>query len=192
VIAAIEGTLELRGSDWAVVKVGGISLRVHVSSSTLSQLGAPGDTVRLLTHLHWREDSVALYGFASQQELELFRLLLTVSGVGPRLALAILSGMDCERLATSIASGNVDLLAQLPGVGKKMASRLVVELKAKLEKEWGGVGTYLSGDSADVAAALVGLGYSVAEAARAVDGLPASADLSLEEKVRIALQRLAG
>lgn len=191
-IAAIEGIVEQRHNDFAVINVGGVSLQVYVSGSTLGQLGAPGERARLHTHLHWKEDSIALYGFVSRQELDLFKALMTVNGVGPKLALTILSGMDHEQVALAIASGNVDLLAQLPGVGKKMASRLVLELKGKLEKEWTAAGTYLTGDNAEVTAALTSLGYSAAEAAKAVAKLPRSPDLSTEDKVRLALRYLAG
>jgi len=191
VIAAVEGTLELRGAGWAVVKVGGVSFRIQVSGFTLSELGAIGEKVRLHTHLHWKEDSIALYGFAHQQELDLFKLLITVNGVGPKSALAMLSGMECERLASAIASSDVTLLTELPGVGKKMASRLVVELKSKLEKEWVGVSPQLAEGTTELAAVLTSLGYSASEAARAAALVPPSSDLSLEEKTRLALRHLA-
>jgi Holliday junction DNA helicase RuvA len=191
VIASVEGTLELRGAGWVVVKVGGVSLRVQVSNFTLNELGAAGESVRLYTHLHWKEDSIALYGFMYQQELDLFKLLITVNGVGPKSALAMLSGMECERLASAIASGDVALLTELPGVGKKMASRLVVELKGKLEKEWVGVSPQLAEGTAELVAVLTGLGYSASEAARAAAQVPLSSGLSLEEKTRLALRHLA-
>lgn len=190
-IAAIEGTLAMRSTDWVIIKVGGVSLQVHLPASTLEQLGAIGEKVQLFTHLHWREDSITLYGFASQQELDLFRMLLSVNGVGPKSALTMLSNLKAEQLAIAIASGDVDLLTQIPGVGKKTANRLVLELKSKLEKGWGGVDTYLSPDNAEIVAALTNLGYSVSEATKAVAALPSSPDLSLEDKVKLALQHLA-
>lgn len=191
-IAGIEGTLEFRGSDWAIVKVGGISLQVYVPASTLSRLGAVGEKVQLYTHLHLREDNVTLYGFSSQEELDLFKLLIGVDGVGPRVALAMLSAINPEQLVLAIASGNIDLLTQLPGVGKKVASRLVLELKGKLEKGWAGVvPSFLSSENADVVAALTNLGYSAAEATRAVASLPDSPDLNLEDKIKLALQHFA-
>lgn len=190
-IAAVEGTLELRGAGWAVIKVGGVSLRVQVSNFTLNELGAIGEKVRLHTHLHWKEDSIALYGFMYQQELDLFKLLITVNGVGPKSALAMLSGMEYERLASAVATGDVDLLTELPGVGKKMAGRLVVELKSKLEKEWVGVSPQLAEDTAELAAVLTSLGYSASDAARAAARVPPSSGLSLEEKTKLALRHLA-
>ena len=190
-IAAIEGTLELRGTDWAIIKVGGVSLRVYLPASSLNQLGAVGERVQLYTHLHWKEDSIALYGFTSQQELDLFKMLTSVDGVGPKLALAMLSNLNPEQLALAIVSGNVDLLTQLPGVGKKTANRLVLELRSKLEKGWEAVSSYLAQDSAELIAALTNLGYSTTEATQAVAKLPYATDLTLEEKIKLALQHLA-
>lgn len=189
-IAAVEGVLELRGDGWAVVKVGGVSLRIQVSDFTLNELGAIGEKVRLHTHLHWKEDSVALYGFMYQQELDLFKLLITVNGVGPKSALAMLSRMEYARLASAIASGDVALLTELPGVGKKMASRLVVELKSKLEKEWAVVSPQLAEGTAELAAVLTSLGYSASESARAAARVPPSSTLSLEERTKLALRHL--
>ena len=191
-IASLHGTLEWRGSDGAVIRVGGVGFRVYMSTSTLSALGDIGDEVDLYTHLHFREDNVALYGFASAEELGLFQDLITTSGVGPKLALAILSAMNAEQLTLAIATGDIDLLAQIPGVGKKTASRLVLELKGKLERGWVGAPALpLAQDRADVVAALTGLGYSAAEATRAAASLPDSPDLSLEEKIKLALQWFA-
>lgn len=190
-IAAIEGTLELQGSDWAVIKVGGVSLQVYLPSSSLDQLGAIGQRVQLRTHLHWKEDNIALYGFVSQQELDLFKMLISVSGIGPKVALTMLSNLNPEQLAIAIASGNVDLLTRMPGVGKKMASRLVLELQSKLEKGWTGESTYLTQDSSEVVAALTSLGYSTSEVTQAVAALPSSPGLTLEEKIRLALKHLA-
>lgn len=190
-IAAIEGTLELRGTDRIVIKVGGVSLQVYLPASSLNQLGAVGKKVHLYTHLHWKEDNIALYGFVSQQELDLFKMLTSVNSVGPKTALAMLSHLNPEQLALAIASGNIDLLTQVPGVGKKTANRLVLELKGKLEKGGVGVGPYLTQDNAEVVAALTNLGYSAAEATKAVAELPSSPGLCLEDKIKLALQHLA-
>jgi len=190
-IAAIEGTLELRGTDRIVIKVGGVSLQVYLPASSLNQLGAVGKKVQLYTHLHWKEDNIALYGFISQPELDLFKMLTSVNGVGPKTALAMLSYLNPEQLALAIASGNIDLLTQIPSVGKKTANRLVLELKGKLEKGGVGVGSYLTQDNAEVVAALTNLGYSAAEATKAVAELSPFPDLSLEDKIKLALQHLA-
>ena len=191
-IAAIEGTLDLRGDNWAIIKVGGVGLQVHMPASTLSQLGAVGERVQLYTHFHLKEDNIALYGFTSKQELDLFKMLISVDGVGPKAALTILSALNPEQLALAIASSNIDMLIQLPGVGKKTAQRLVLELKGKLDKGWAGVERpYLSEDSAEIMDALTNLGYSATEASRAIAALSPTPDLTLEDKVKLALQYLA-
>ena len=191
-IVALEGILETRGIDSVVVKVGPLSLLVSVPGSTLSRLGTIGDNVHLHTHLYVREDIIAMYGFASADELALFQNLISVSGIGPKAALAFLSTLNVEQLASAIVSGNVDLLTQVPGIGKKMAGRVVLELKGKLEKGWAGAITpALTPDDADVVAALTTLGYSLKEATQAVAGLPNAEELDLEEKVRLALRQLA-
>jgi Holliday junction DNA helicase RuvA len=191
-IVALEGILDSRGIDSAVVKVGPLSLLVYVPGSTLSRLGTVGDKVHLHTHLYVREDNLSFYGFASAEELALFQSLISVSGIGPRAALAFLSTLNVDQLVSAIVGGNVDLLTQVPGIGKKMAGRVVLELKGKLEKGWAGAVTpALTPDDTDVVAALTTLGYSLKEATQAVAGLPNSAELDLEEKVRLALRQLA-
>ena len=191
-IATVEGILEYRGNDSVIINVGGIGFRVYVPRSTSSQLGAVKGRVSLYTHLHVREDSISLYGFASSEELTLFRSLISVTGIGAKLALTVLSALNPERLVMAITSGDIDLLSQTPGIGKKIASRLVVELRGKLEKEWKEVALPLAPGHADVIAALTGLGYSITEATKAISKLSDSEELSLEEKVRMALQQLAG
>ncbi len=180
--------MQAQGSDWVIIKVGGVSFRVYVPRSTLNKLGAIGDGVGLYTHLYLREDNVALYGFTSPEELTLFQTLLGVSGVGPKAALSMLSAMNPEQLSLAIASGDVDLLSRAAGVGKKLAGRLVLELKGKLELE----GAPSSKDSAEVIAALTSLGYSAAEATRALASLPDSPELTLEDKIKLALQQFGG
>ncbi|MCJ7654895.1 MAG: Holliday junction branch migration protein RuvA [Dehalococcoidia bacterium] len=191
-IVALEGILESRGIDSAVVKVGPLSLQVHVPASTLSHLGAVGDNVHLHTHLYLREDNVAIYGFASADELALFQNLISVSGIGPKAALAFLSTLNVTQLASAIISGNVDLLTQVPGIGRKIAGRVVLELKGKLEKGWeGAVTPTFTREDADVVTALTSLGYSLKEATLAVANLPASQEMDLEEKVKLALSQIA-
>jgi len=189
-IATLEGTLEYRGNDSIIVNVGGVGFRVYVSGSTLAQLAAVGGKVSIHTHLHLREDNVSLYGFASGEELALFKNLISVSGIGPKVALGLLSALNPEQLVMAIAGGNTDLISQAPGIGRKVADRLVVELRGKLEKEWKEAALPAAPESADVLAALTGLGYSLAEATKAVSKLPGSEELSLEEKIRMALQQM--
>jgi len=190
-IATLKGTLEYRGTDSVIINVSGIGFQVHVPGSTLSQLGAINDRVSLYSHLHLREDNVSLYGFASEEELALFRNLISVSGIGPKAALALLSALNPEQLVIAITSGNIDIISQVPGIGRKMANRMVIELKSKLEKEWKEAALPLAAENADIVAALTSLGYSLREATQAASSLPDSPELSLEEKVKLALQQLA-
>ncbi|MBI4286082.1 MAG: Holliday junction branch migration protein RuvA [Chloroflexi bacterium] len=190
-IAGLHGKLEALGADWAVINVNGVCFQVYLPTSTMSNLSTIGAEVHLHTHLHFREDNIALYGFASPEELGLFQTLLTVSGIGPRLALAMLSAMSAERLTMAIATGNIDLLTEVPGIGNKTASRIVLELKDKIAAGYipAPVAQAVR-ENTDVLAALTGLGYSLAEATRAVTALPTSGTLSLEERVTLALQYL--
>jgi Holliday junction DNA helicase RuvA len=160
-------------------------------TSTLSTLGAIGEEVELHTQLQLREDNVTLYGFATPEELVLFQTLNTVSGVGPKLALAMLSAMSAEKLTMAIASGSAELLSEVPGIGKKMASRLILELKGKLAAG-APAPAELTEENADVLAVLTSLGYSVREATRAIAALPQDKKLSLEAKVKLALQYFGG
>ncbi|GAI37234.1 unnamed protein product, partial [marine sediment metagenome] len=174
-----------------IVNAGGIGFRVYVPGSTLSQLGAIDDKVSLYTHLHLREDNVSLYGFVSEEELALFKNLISVSGIGPKAALALLSALNPEQLVIAITSGSIDLISQVPGIGRKMANRIVIDLKSKLEREWKEAALPLAAENADVVSALTSLGYSLREATQAASSLANSSELNLEEKVKQALQQLA-
>ncbi len=191
-IVAIEGTLVSKGANAIIVKAGPVSLTLNVPGSTLSRLGPAGSEVTLHTHLHVREDNISLYGFSSRQEMILFEQLITVSGIGPKVALSLLTTLSTEQMVSAIISGNADLLSQVPGIGKKTAGRIVLELKGKLEKGWEGeiIPSFGQAD-ADAVAALTGLGYSIREATQALSNIPQTEDISLEEKVRLALQKLA-
>ncbi len=187
-IASLRGKLESLGSDWAIINVSGVGFQVYMPTSTLSTLGTVGEEVKLHTHLHLREDNATLYGFASAEELGLFQTLISISGLGPKLALAMLSVMSVEKLTMAIATGSVDLLTVVPGIGKKVANRLILELKEKIGAGWITTpGVQLAEENTDVLAALTSLGYSVSEASRAVATLPLSSDLSLEERIKLAL-----
>jgi len=192
-IASLQGKIESLGGDWAIINVGGIGFQVYMPTSTLSALGNTGEEVNLHTHFHLREDNATLYGFASAEELGLFRTLLSVSGLGPKLALDMLSAMNVEKLTMAIATSSVDLLTEISGVGKKLASRLFLGLKEKMGAGWVGAPVAeIAQENTEVVAALTYLGYSVSEASRAVATLPPSSDLSLEEKIKLALQYLGG
>lgn len=188
-ISSIQGKLEAIGADSAVVNVHGIGLQVFMPTNALGTLGRVGADVRLYTHLHVREDNITLFGFSALEDRQLFHLLLGVTGIGPKLALNILSATTARQLAEAIASADLDMLMAVPGIGRKTASRLALELKDKIDE--GLLSAALAGgvqNQADVTAALTALGYSVMEAARAAATIPADGKLSLEEKVKIALR----
>jgi Holliday junction DNA helicase RuvA len=186
-IASLKGKLQALGGDFAIVDVNGVGFKVFMPTSTLSTLGAKGEEVELQTHLHLREDNATLYGFATPEELGLFQTLISVSRLGPKLALSMLSAMSAEKLAMAIATGSTDLLAEIPGVGKKTAQRLILELKEKIGAGWAAPPPELAEENADVLAALTTLGYSVREATRAIAAIPPDPALTLEEKIKLAL-----
>ena len=188
-IASLRGVLESIGNDWAIIDVHGIGFQVFMPASTLGSLGARGKEVHLQIHLHLREDNVTLYGFAGAADKELFLLLLSVSGIGPKLALSILSSISTEQLSMAISAQNPDLLTIVPGIGNKIANRLILELKDKINTVLLAVPISKGAqDNTDVISALTALGYSIVEAARAAANLPANKKLDLESKVKLALQ----
>ena len=190
-IAGLRGRVEVKLPDALLVDVSGVIYRVGTSAGTLDQAGEPGDSVRLHTFLFVREDQLTLYGFATTDELRLFETLISVTGVGPRLACAILSRVRPDLLHDAIAREDAGLLATVPGVGRKTAARLILELRGKLvpaEPAAGGAPT--RGDT-DVIAALRALGYTIAEAHAAAARLPRDADLPVEARVVAALRELA-
>ncbi len=191
-ISSLQGRLESLAADRAVVNVGGVGFLVYMPASTLANLGGTGQVVKVHTHLHVREDNLTLYGFGSPEELQLFETLLSVSGIGPKLALAMISGMKVPDLTLAIATGNADMLTSIPGIGKKTASRIVLELKDKIGAGWVITTTgQPAKENADVLAELPSLRYSTPEARRDIASLPADSGLSLEDKIKQALQSLS-
>lgn len=190
-ISGLRGRLEGRGPDWAVVSVGGISFRVAAPVSTTQGLGEVGGEVALHTHLHVREDALALYGFATREELELFQHLITVTGIGPALAINILSALPPDRLRSAIIGGNETLLASVPRVGKKTAARIVLDLKGKLGPAAVSVDGRAIPAGDEVAEALATFGYAPAQIARALRELPDDPDLTTEDRIVLALRSLA-
>jgi len=188
-IASLSGRLESVSSEGAIINVGGVGFQVSMPTTTLSGLGKPGNDVKVYTHLHVREDNLSLYGFASAEELWLFETLLGVTGLGPKLALAMLSALSPEQITMAIATGSTDMLNMIPGIGKKVANRIVLELKDKIGAGWIATpATQIAQENTDVLTALTSLGYSAAEAVKAVASLPTDQELDLEEKIKLALQ----
>ncbi|MDQ3780709.1 MAG: Holliday junction branch migration protein RuvA [Chloroflexota bacterium] len=190
-IAGLRGRLDATFLDALLIEVGGVIYRVGTSRSTLDEIGEVGETIRLHTFLFVREDQLTLYGFSSTEELRLFETLITVSGVGPRLACAILSRVQTNALLDTIASENAELLATVPGVGKKTAARLILELRGKLVSLGPlAAATPATRESEEVVAALRALGYTTAEAHQAAARVPKDASLSIEERVVAALREM--
>jgi Holliday junction DNA helicase RuvA len=197
-IASLRGRLRSLSSDNAIIETGGIGLLVMLPRPVASNLGTPGDEVSLETLLVVREESLTLYGFATPQQRTLFETVLGVSGVGPRIALALLSSLTPEELHIAIAQNDTARLARVPGIGKKMAERLVLELKSKLDLKniptpsgaapAAGAAPVLLAVNTELADLLVQLGYSSAEASAAIAALPADAPQELEERLRLALR----
>lgn len=187
-IARLRGVIEERGPDSLIVDVGGVGFLVYCPAGVIAR-AKTGAEVTLHTHLIVREDGMTLYGFREGQDQRLFRDLTTVSGVGPKVGLALLSMMSADELAFAIASGNAAALARAPGVGQKLASRIVLELRGKITSA---APVAIPGvESEEVIAALMGLGYSQAEATDAVARSDLPADAPVEEKVRLALAHFA-
>ncbi len=191
-ISSLRGVLTQRGSDFAIVEVGGVGFKVSSPTSTLSTLGDIGDKVQVLTHLYLREDNLALYGFATEGERQIFELLLNVSGVGPRVALSILSAMSVDSIRAAIGAGSAETLTRIPGIGAKLAGRLILELKGKIDtRGLVGQAVEIAPTDADVLAALTNLGYSVAEAQAALRSLPKDGEMGTEERILAALRYFA-
>jgi len=192
-IAQLRGTLLDKRPNQVLVDVSGVGYLVHISLSTYAALGDLHDAVTLLVHTHMREDGISLYGFLSQREKHCFELLIGASGVGPSLAMKILSGMSVEDLVPAIRRGDIAALTQIPGVGKKTAERIVVELKDKLaimEAHQPVREPSPAGPAEDVISALVNLGYERRAAEAAVTDSKEKSGLEFEPLLKAALQRL--
>jgi holliday junction DNA helicase RuvA len=203
-IAALKGRLLEKHPSRLIVDVGGVGYEVHVPLSTFFDLAAPGADVNLRIHTHVREDQLALFGFGSALELQIFERLLSVSGIGPRVALGVLSGIEPTELIHAVQRADVARLTRIPGVGKKTAERLIVELKDRLpaatapEQSEGTPSEQGSGLRGDLVSALANLGYQLHAAEKAVDQVLKGArarqgndDVQFEHALREALRELA-
>ncbi len=195
-IAQLAGVLAHKSPEELVVDVHGVGYQVLVSLNCFYRLPEPGDVVRLLIHTQVREDSLQLYGFLDRSEKELFLMLLGVAGIGPRLALNILSGTPTPELVDALDRGDVARLVAIPGVGKKTAERLIVELRDKVARmravrpveETRGA----SAAEGEAVSALVNLGYRRGDAERAVKAAAAAGAADLEDLIRHALRKVVG
>lgn len=196
-IATLRGSLSEKLPGRAVVDVGGVGFDVQIPLSTFYAVGDPGTQVELLVHTHVREDALALFGFVTRLELDLFERLIAVNGVGPRLALAVLSGIEPPALVQAIRTADVARLTGIPGVGRKTAERIALEMKDKLpsgtEPDSAGAGTAAAESDlrADVISALLNLGYHRPPAERAAGAALKRGLSGFEETLRQALRELA-
>lgn len=198
-IASLTGTVKFKSPTEVLIDVNGVGYSVLIPLSTFEKLGPLNSSTVLLTHLHVREDALQLFGFATEEERYLFRLLISVSGVGPKIAQGILSGISASDLKRHIATGNSAALTAIPNVGKKTAERLVVDLRDKISKaEFGGESALLPGDKREAARAeallaLTSLGYNRQAAEKAIRAALQENDgtkVAVEELIKKALRHL--
>ena len=185
-IGRLRGTLVAVGIDTVLIDVGGVGYDVSVTGRTFLELPSVGSEVTMYTHLHVREDQMALFGFSTADDRDLFRLLLGVSGVGPKVGLAILATMSADDLRTVVATDDVDALTAVPGIGKRTAQKYLLELRPKLEIADSALQT--SGPLGEVRGALEGLGYQPDEISTALRDMPP--DLPVQDMLRRSLQVL--
>ena len=193
-IDQISGKIISINENYVVLAVGGFGIKVNISAAFASKL-VNEDLITLVTYLNVREDALDLYGFKNESERNLFLMLISISGIGPKLAVSILSWVEIEELKSNILSGDIKSLTSIPGVGAKTAKRIIIELKDKLSKtittELGFEDNFGSKISRDVLSALVGLGYSESIAIDAIKRInPANSDKSIESLIKEALKIL--
>jgi holliday junction DNA helicase RuvA len=192
-IGSLRGRIAAKTPPQLMIDVGGVGYELEAPMSTFFHLPAVGQEVSLLTHMVVREDAHMLYGFATREERRLFRNLLKVSGVGPKIALALLSGISVEAFAQCILNEDVDALIRVPGIGRKTAERLFVEMRDRVSPLEGGPGTAHGASASpesEALGALIGLGYKPAEAARLMKAVESGVHTT-EELIRRALQGAA-
>ena len=190
-IRHLQGEVLAKGENYILLGVGGIGFRVYMPGPALDEVGVPGSRVSVHTHLHVREKEISLFGCLQEDELEISELLLGVSGIGPKVALNVLSFATPNALRLAISQGDAQALTRIPGVGQRTAEQMIVNLKHKLAAPGEISSVYpLSEADAEVIAALTALGYSIAEARESLRSLPKD-DLPVEERVRLALQYFA-
>ena len=189
-ISAVSGKIESKGPEYIDVNVSGVTFRISTPTTTIDQIGKSGDSVRLLTSLQLRQDSITMYGFATEEDRIAFDALININGVGPRLAIAVLSTFDAGSMAAAVQSEDTGAFVRVPGVGARTASRIVLELKGKLDQSWSIPGGAEIVD--DVFDSLTSLGYSIQETRNAITSINTEENnkLNTEEKLRLALQFL--
>lgn len=199
-ISHLKGILEYKDVDYIIVDVNGIGYKVFTPLSTIQSLKEVGSEVKLYTYLQVREDNLSLYGFSTIEELKMLELLLKVSGVGPKVAISIISNLSPSKFSLAVITDDVKTLSTVPGIGKKTAQRIILELKDKIKKEQKDITAYAEENdivdmdkkdtkASEAIAALMVLGYTPLEASRAVSAV-FSEDLNLEDIIKNSLKKL--
>ena len=189
-IGKLTGTLAEKSPPQILLDVQGVGYEVDVPMSTFFNLPGLGERVSLLTHLSIREDAHVLFGFLTAEERATFRQLIKISGVGPKMALGLLSGLSVAELAQAVSKQDGARLVKVPGIGKKTAERLLLELKGKLAPDLSNTPTTIANDAqADILQALIALGYSEKEAGSALKSLPL--DVGVSEGIKLAMKKLS-
>lgn len=190
-IASIQGMVAATGKDYAVITAGGIGYKVFVPFPTLERLHTENEAY-LHTTMIVREDSMTLYGFATTTERDVYDILISISGIGPKTGLAIMSTLTLDSLKNAVVADRAEILTRVPGIGNKSAQKILIELKDKLKlgMDTGPVSAFDDVNS-DVLDTLVALGYSIVEAQTAIQSLPKNAPANVEERVRLALSYFA-
>jgi Holliday junction DNA helicase RuvA len=189
-IGRITGTLLGIEHQTALVDVGGVGYEIECPISTLCELPPVGQTVTLLTHFVVREDAQLLYGFLTHDDRESFRILIKISGVGPKLAIGVLSGLSGDELAAAVERDDVATLTRLPGVGKKTAERLLVELRGRMTSTGRTQSSNADSPVEEAVLGLIALGYKEAEARKAINALPKDPEATLESLIRSSLKQM--
>lgn len=197
--AYIKGRLDYKHNEYIVVEANGVGYKINTALSTIEKTGSIGDEVKIYTHLHVREDVMSLYGFATHEELNMFELLISVSGVGPKAALSVISSVSSSKFGLAVITDDVKTLTKAQGVGNKVAQRIILELKDKIKKEQN---SYLNVESdnkvdagrensraSEAISALMVLGYTPLEAGKAVNSVY-SEEMDLESIIKSALKGL--
>nr|MBN1229100.1 Holliday junction branch migration protein RuvA [Anaerolineae bacterium] len=187
-ITSLSGTLTHISSQRVVISVGGVGFEVFITTSAYNRLPSLGQVAELPTYLVVREDALTLYGFAAEEEKAIFELLISVSGVGPRLAISVLNTLTPEMLANAIQRDEPEIISRVPGIGKKTAQKIVFELKGRLLPDTmpEGLGAVSPLDT-EVIEALISMGFSIVESQAALQAIPREAPEDIEERIRLAL-----
>ncbi|WP_429150042.1 Holliday junction branch migration protein RuvA [Anaerotaenia torta] len=200
-IGYLKGELAEVKENYAVIEVGGIGYEVYLPSSAITELPSRGSAVKLYTYLHVREDAVSLFGFLTKDDLEMFKLLITVNGIGPKGALGILSGISADEIRFAVLAEDAKTIAKAPGIGNKTAGKLILELKDKfkletafeqrlINQEENREGSGIFGMREEAVQALTVLGYSAADALKIVNQVEITEDMTSEELLKRCLKRM--